>query len=142
MHKIKVGCWLAGWVAGWFNDFSVLVPILAPSCKLRIQDGAECSNTLETNFKHPWNTLETPLNHPWNTFEKPLKHPWNTFDTPLTHSWHTPDALLKRSWNTLESPCFKWFECFKVKKKKKVTNRHTALVTSSLFRWVIIIIII
>ena len=42
-HKMKVGCWLAGSM--------IIVPILAPSCKLilsgfsaklRIHDGAEC----------------------------------------------------------------------------------------------------
>ena len=48
-HKIKVGCWLAGGLAGSM----IIVPILAPSCKLklarfsvklRIQDGAEYGN--------------------------------------------------------------------------------------------------
>ena len=48
-----VAGWLAGWVAGWVAGPMIIVPILAPSCKLklarfsaelRIQDGAECGN--------------------------------------------------------------------------------------------------
>ena len=46
---------MAGWLAGWLAGSMIIVPILAPSCKLklarfsaklRIQNGAECGNTL------------------------------------------------------------------------------------------------
>ena len=55
-HRIQsrlLGGWLAGWLAGWLGGSMIIVPILAPSCKLklarfsaelRIQDGAECGN--------------------------------------------------------------------------------------------------
>merc|ERR1711872_1022726 len=59
--QIKVGCWLAGWLGG----LMIIVPILAPSSKLklarfsaelRIQDGAECGNTL---FIQPFSCAES-----------------------------------------------------------------------------------
>ena len=45
--------WVASWLGGWVAGSMIIVPILAPSCKLklarfsaklRIQDGAECGN--------------------------------------------------------------------------------------------------
>ena len=51
-HKIQSRL-LGGWLAGWLGGPMIIVPILAPSCKLklarfsaklRIQDGAECGN--------------------------------------------------------------------------------------------------
>ena len=111
-------------------------------------------NTLETSLKHPWNTLEILLNHPWNTFEKPLKHPWNTFDTLLTHPWHTLDTPLMHSWNALKTLLKHYWNALETLLKhpwvsllqmiwmlqslnKKVTDRHTALVTLSLFELLI-----
>ena len=51
--------WLAGWLGGWLAGSMIIVPILAPSCKLklarfsaklRIQDGAQCGNILKYFF--------------------------------------------------------------------------------------------
>ena len=63
-----LGGWLAGWVAGWLAGSMIIVPILAPSCKLklarfsaelRIQDGAECGNIREnTNTLRVWVTFQ------------------------------------------------------------------------------------
>ena len=63
-HRIQsrlLGGWLAGWLGGWLGGWlagpMIIVPILAPSCKLklarfsaklRIQDGAEwCNNVFD-----------------------------------------------------------------------------------------------
>merc|ERR1711867_103461 len=52
-NKIKDRRVMDGWLDGWLDGSMIIVPILAPSCKLklarfsaklRIQDGAECGN--------------------------------------------------------------------------------------------------